>query len=226
MEKSEQKHYALEQAAGSSENEIYLSVLDKIKAHNMLDSAKSLLDIGCGKGHFLKILNSNFKGKDLTGSDLFDYSSELSFDTKWVKQDLNLKPSENFQKYEIVTAIEVIEHLENPRKFIREFSQLLTPGGFFVITTPNLESFTSLISFFLRGYHSAFGDRSYPAHITAVSARDINLMVNENNGLKVIEQYFIPNGRVPGNVIKWKSFFPFLQGKRFSDNYITIIQKS
>jgi 2-polyprenyl-3-methyl-5-hydroxy-6-metoxy-1,4-benzoquinol methylase len=225
MEKSEQKNYALEQADGSSEDSIYQSVLEKIREYNLLNNKISLLDIGCGKGSFLKQVNEKALNKSLTGTDLYDYSSELGFNVSWIKQDLNKEPSQTFAKYDLITAIEVIEHLENPRKFVRDFTRLLSDDGHILITTPNLDSYTSLISFALRGYHSAFGPKSYPAHITAVSSRDLLLIIKEQENLEIIEQYFIPNGRIPGTSFKWNTLFPFLSGKRFSDNYITIIKK-
>ncbi len=224
MENSKHKEYALLQAAGSSDNDIYSNVITVLKKLNSHET-KTLLDIGCGKGAFLNLVKDNFSQFLLSGTDLFDYQESISKIGKWLKLDLNDFATDDFEKYDIITAIEVIEHLENPRHFIRSLSKLLKPNGHLIITTPNTESFTSLLSFALRGYHSAFGPRSYPAHITSVSSFELKLMAKEIESLDLIDQIYIPNGRIPGTKLRWKSIFPFLTGKRYSDNYISIIKK-
>ena len=47
---------------------------------------------------------------------------------------------------DVVTALEVIEHLENPRAFCRELARVAKPGGWVVVTTPNQLSLLSLLS--------------------------------------------------------------------------------
>jgi len=46
----------------------------------------------------------------------------------------------------VAMAIEILEHLENPRRFLRELARTLRPGGVAIVSTPNL---TSLLSRFL-----------------------------------------------------------------------------
>ena len=42
-----------------------------------------------------------------------------------------------------IVSIETIEHLENPWSFVRELARLLRPGGFLVLSTPNVSSIFS-----------------------------------------------------------------------------------
>jgi len=39
-------------------------------------------------------------------------------------------------------------------------------------------------------------------------------------GAKNIKVKYMDNGRIPGSSLDWKKLFPFLGGKRFSDNYL------
>jgi len=39
--------------------------------------------------------------------------------------------------FDLVVAFEVIEHLENWREFLLEARRVLTPGGQFIVSTPN-----------------------------------------------------------------------------------------
>ncbi|MBK8178676.1 MAG: class I SAM-dependent methyltransferase [Planctomycetes bacterium] len=47
---------------------------------------------------------------------------------------------------------EVIEHLENPAHVVREFSRILRPGGWWVLTTPNSSGAASRLHFLLTGF--------------------------------------------------------------------------
>ena len=59
-------------------------------------------------------------------------------------------------------ALEVIEHVENPRHFFRQMKRITKPGGHIFITTPNNHSLSSKLTFLLRGQHRYFQEASYP----------------------------------------------------------------
>ena len=54
--------------------------------------------------------------------------------------------------------METIEHLENPRAFVRLLTRLARPGGWVIVTTPNQHSLLSKGTFLLRGQHVHFQD--------------------------------------------------------------------
>ena len=74
---------------------------------------------------------------------------------------------------DVVAAVEVVEHLENPRAFCRELARIVKPGGWVVVTTPNQLSLLSLLTLVVKQRFSAFQDVSYPAHITALLETDL-----------------------------------------------------
>src|SRR5712692_7395449 len=55
--------------------------------------------------------------------------------------------------YDLVFAVEVIEHVESPINFLflRNIAQLLAPEGVAIITTPNLDSLPARAKFLLAG---------------------------------------------------------------------------
>lgn len=59
-----------------------------------------------------------------------------------------------------VCSIEGIEHLENPSQFVRELFRVLKPGGYCVLSTPNVDSYRSRHNTLWRGYHRYFRPES------------------------------------------------------------------
>ncbi|HIE94962.1 MAG TPA: methyltransferase domain-containing protein [Acidobacteria bacterium] len=80
---------------------------------------------------------------------------------------------------DVVTAVETIEHLENPRALVRQLVRLAKPGGWILLTTPNQRSVLSLVTLLLKGQFSAFQDTDYPAHITALLESDLRRIGSE-----------------------------------------------
>jgi 2-polyprenyl-3-methyl-5-hydroxy-6-metoxy-1,4-benzoquinol methylase len=75
--------------------------------------------------------------------------------TTFVERDLNQDFSD-LGTYGIIVAIELIEHLENPAHFFRNTHACLKKGGRLVVTTPNIESGPSRVSFLIQRKLSFF----------------------------------------------------------------------
>ena len=90
-----------------------------------------------------------------------------------------------------VVAIEVIEHLENPWEFGRQLARLVRPGGWLVLSTPNIESARSRIEFLLRGEFRFFNLESYEqiGHKTALMGRMIRHVFDEA-GFDLVERSY------------------------------------
>ncbi|MBH48538.1 MAG: hypothetical protein CME71_10260 [Halobacteriovorax sp.] len=207
---------------GDSDQFIYLSLLDVMKT--TLPSCSSILDVGMGQGKFLQLLKSHYPSIELHGADAADYESLTTSEVTRHIQDFNQDIDLGLQ-FDVVTSIEVIEHLRDPRHFMTQLSNLTKANGTIVLTTPNNESYNSLLSFFKRGYFSAFSPRDYPAHITPITEYQLRQIVSEHSELEVLAVHYFKNGRIPGTRFKWRSIFPFLKGKRFADNFAIIIKK-
>ena len=74
------------------------------------------------------------------------------------KADLNAPLPEDDASASAVMALEVIEHLENPRGFLREIGRILRPGGVLVLSTPNIVSLPSKLRFLRRNEFELFLD--------------------------------------------------------------------
>jgi len=96
------------------------------------------LEIGCGYGSFLRILRN--QGYDACGVDIspkavaFCNSKGLSVvEASW--QDIPFKSG----IFDLVVSMYVIEHVDNPRLFIRECVRLLRSGGVVVLLTDDAD---------------------------------------------------------------------------------------
>lgn len=104
------------------------------------------LDHGCGAGGLLKYLrhvrNVDWRGRSarlaLTGHDVGSYAERLQVHDGFRIVDaagLARLPDGSF---DIISCIEVVEHLPDPAATLERLARLLKPGGLLLLTTGNL----------------------------------------------------------------------------------------
>lgn len=205
-------------------NDLIKNYLQESYSHGWKGNA---LDLGCGKGDWSEILSSTKKFQSIECMDLFDCRKGMSKDFIFFSADLaNHKFPVDDAKYDFIFAIEVLEHIENPRHFIREVYRILKPGGQFIMSTPSVDSLRSKISYLIRGYFPPFCDHDYKGsgHISPISSLDFKRMCLEV-GFSQINEDFSLRGRIPMLSFDWQTFFPWLTGKQFSDVFISSVIK-
>jgi ubiquinone/menaquinone biosynthesis C-methylase UbiE len=135
------------------------------------------LDIGAGRGELVSLFREAFK----TESWVSDYTQDLmkvpgqKVDVVNLNQQ-GLPYEDGF--FDVVTATEVIEHLEHYRETLREIYRVLKPGGIAILSTPNILNLNSRLRFLWFGYWNLFGPLpvknsalySTGGHINPVSA--------------------------------------------------------
>jgi 2-polyprenyl-3-methyl-5-hydroxy-6-metoxy-1,4-benzoquinol methylase len=133
------------------------------------------------------------------------------------------------RKFELVTAIEVIEHVESAIGFLRNIAHLLAPGGVAVLTTPNVDSLPARIKFLLAGKIRTMDDFSEPTHITPIFWDLLGRQFLPRAGLKLREHYlFPPDGyQLSRKPIAWvlRVVAAALQGPvLLGDNHILVVE--
>ena len=73
-----------------------------------------------------------------------------------IRADLNARLPFADAQFDACVCVEGIEHIESPHHFARETNRILRVGGKVYITTPNILSIRSRISYLLRGYPKQF----------------------------------------------------------------------
>ena len=118
--------------------------------------AVSHLDFGCGSGALVSYANS--RGLQSIGCEL-----DRDIVSKLQSKNINVLETEEVLRsnitFDVITIIEVIEHVSNPKEILGVLAKKLNPGGIIVITTPNFNSLNRRI---LRGSWPVF---SFPEHL-------------------------------------------------------------
>jgi 2-polyprenyl-3-methyl-5-hydroxy-6-metoxy-1,4-benzoquinol methylase len=97
--------------------------------------------------------------------------------------------------FDLVIAVEVIEHVESPIGFLRNVAQLLARRGVGVITTPNVDSLPARTKFLLAGKIRTMDENSDPTHISPIFSDLLRRQFLPRAGLKLSEHLlFPPNG--------------------------------
>jgi len=115
-----------------------------------LPAGSSVLDLGCGNGTFLALFRG--RGWKLFGTDFsptgIAIARENFPDIQFFLADSTSPTAEILARVgsvDVVLSTEVIEHLYDPRGFLRNAHQLLKPGGKLVLSTPYHGYFKNLM---------------------------------------------------------------------------------
>lgn len=205
------------QSLGISAEPIYRAVADAISDRHR--SGGTLIDVGCGAGNLWQTLRPCFDR--CIGADVVRYDG-LPDDVEFHRIDLETgRVPLPDHACDVVAAVETIEHLENPRSFVRELARLARPGGWLIVTTPNQVSLLSKLTLVLKNEFNAFRSSNYPAHLTALLPVDLMRIAREC-GLVDPSIRYSNSGRIPGTSWHWPR--P-LGGQTFSDNVLLMARK-
>jgi 2-polyprenyl-3-methyl-5-hydroxy-6-metoxy-1,4-benzoquinol methylase len=107
----------------------------------------AVMDLGCGTGDWLQKLHAaGFE--NLVGIDRDRQSFAAREIARFIHADLNNElPG---LRADLITAIEVIEHIENPTNLLRFAASCLEPDGWLVVTTPNIYSLRTRLRFLFK----------------------------------------------------------------------------
>jgi 2-polyprenyl-3-methyl-5-hydroxy-6-metoxy-1,4-benzoquinol methylase len=208
-------------SAGQSVDAVHRLVASAMAARGL--DGVVVADVGCGRGDLAGALGA--RCRRYIGVDALRYEG-LPAGTEFVGADLNAAADIDLPggPADVVAALETIEHLENPRAFVRLLYRLTRPGGWIFLTTPNQRSLLSLATLIVKGRFSHFQDVHYPAHLTALLDVDLARIAREV-GLERVAIEYTGAGRLvftPRHYPRWLArAFP----RALSDNVMLAGQR-
>jgi 2-polyprenyl-6-hydroxyphenyl methylase/3-demethylubiquinone-9 3-methyltransferase len=104
---------------------------------------KTLLDVGCGGGIFSEAMAQ--RGAIVTGIDMGDaplavanlHKLESGLNIDYVKATAESFSDSNFQRFDAVTCLEMLEHVPDPASVVKACAAMTKPGGTLFFSTIN-----------------------------------------------------------------------------------------
>jgi SAM-dependent methyltransferase len=189
-----------------------------------LQQARSILDVGCGEGHFGSFIRRTlgWKGR-LVGTDIHKYEGVSSdiYD-QWHGWNMNQLTGLIEERFDVIFICEALHCVESPRFTVRSLTQCLNARGRLVFTTANPLSLASLATLIFRGMFRDFQAHPqgwrYPTQLTPILPVDAGRICTEC-GLTDVSIAYSNRFRVPGTRLTLQSLIPFAGGRWFSDCY-------
>ncbi len=165
-----------------------------------LTKARSVLDVGCGQGAFLEMVTKQLPNVMCHGADV----NPAIRDTlpKGVKLHIHL--SDAPVGFDAVTFFQVIEHVADPVRLLKECIAKVNPGGMVMVSVPD---HSGPVRFFADS-HTAIP----PHHVSIWTPESLNSLLNRL-GLNVLEKKREP---LPDYLMPF--YLPKILSKKFGLN--------
>ena len=163
--------------------------LKKIVTYSKIKKGK-ILDVGCGTGIFLKIAKD--KGWKTTGVEISKYAAQTAtekFHLKVLCKELEeAKFKSNY--FDVISGWDLIEHVENPTRLIKEIKRILKPKGYIALQTTMTDSLLFMIADysyrFTFGKFSILAEIAYPVHHSNHFSRKTLKDLLQRNGFEIV----------------------------------------
>ncbi len=117
------------------------------------DNNVRILEVGAGHGAFTELLYND--GFDVSACDLFPQQFYLK-EVECLEADITKELPYSSDSFDVILAIEVMEHIHDHQVFFKEAARVLKKNGILLFSTPNILSLKSRIRFLFSGFFYAF----------------------------------------------------------------------
>lgn len=158
-------------------------------------SDSAILDIGCGYGHMLARFAGRYR---LYGVDLSPHATQRAL----VRLPSALVVRADVQRglpfgpeLDVVLAINVIEHLDDPGAGVESIFGVLRPGGLCVVHLPTINNAASRLVY-------RFAYARDPTHVYRPSGAEVRALF-EGAGLRTLGESYAPHSRWLLSDLRW-----------------------
>lgn len=101
----------------------------------------NVLDFGCGSGvlgYALAVNNINVTAFDITLQPIDLLKEKITFpeNIEFVQGDINRLAGLGDRRYDVIAALDVLEHISDIESYLAVFEKLLKPGGYIIASGP------------------------------------------------------------------------------------------
>lgn len=157
-------------------------------------SGRTILDVGCGEGSFLSTISDEWSKQGLepsaSGASL---ARKRNLDV--ARATLDTSPKQ--YRVDLISALDVIEHVIDPHHFVESFKRHLRPGGVVLLLTGDADSYAARIAGPQWSYLRWCG------HISVFSRFGLRELV-ESHGFEVLAWTRCEHPSSPGAVAWWR----------------------
>ena len=156
----------------------YLKMYIRWLTHLNIPKASKLLDVGAANGFFVNLATEN--GFLATGIELSEEAVE------WAKKlgrkviQANAMSIPTNDKFDVVTVLDVLEHMSEPTEFLIKIKKNLNTTGLLLINVPNVGSLFARLSG--KSWHSYVP----PEHLFYFNRKSLSKLL-ESNGYEIIK---------------------------------------
>ena len=145
---------------------------------------RSVIDIGCGKGHFLRFLHSVRPALKLVGVDLSRNDAEPGIE--YFQGEISDVPIT--EKFDVVVSLAVIEHVADVSEFAKRLATLCRPEGQVLIMTLDNDSMLYRVARLMNNlaFRTAFNRLYSTHHLHHFTERSLRSLL-ESAGISVRE---------------------------------------
>lgn len=163
---------------------LFGKIVSDIK-NNFANRSVNVLDVGCGRGDFLKFLHQQRPEYNLCGIDVTPNSDPgiTYLQGDFVEYHFDAQ-------FNVIVGLMVIEHISDPVAFVKKIHALLSPDGrVFLVTITNNSLLYRLSRFFKKiGWRAPFDRLYHPHHLQHYTNASLRRLM-EQNGFSVETQY-------------------------------------
>jgi len=204
----------------------YYLVKENIKlVKKFLNKVSSVLDVGCDIGLTVKSLEEN--GYYSEGVEISSVGAKIAKEKTGIKvHNMELGSYKSEVEFDGVLLLDVLEHLYNPIKVLKECASHMKIGGYIFIHVPHHGGISTRFKRFLhkKGLKKGYKHFGFPAHIYAFDRRSLKAILTKS-GFETVHYESWPSSITNGKVNFFNYIFVHIIKKLALSDYIICVAK-